>query len=195
MSLAMVTATLAVATLAARQDLTQRDADSMAHKIDAIVAQSNLAPEKAKPKTTTVTEREVNAYFRFTGKSVLPVGVYDPQITIVDGSHLEATAMVDLDAVRTSKKRGLLDPMNYLGGRVQIRAAGTFQGASGMGTLRMTSSSIGGIPISVSVLQEVVNFYARTPENPEGFDLEKPFELPSRIRNVILARGTATFVQ
>jgi hypothetical protein len=45
------------------------------------------------------------------------------------------------------------------------------------------------------VLQELVSFYSRTPENPAGIDMDAPFELPSRIREIRVGTGQATIVQ
>ena len=40
-----------------------------------------------------------------------------------------------------------------------------------------------------------MSYYSKTPEKPQGFDLDKPFDLPQNIRQVELQRGTATIVQ
>jgi hypothetical protein len=45
------------------------------------------------------------------------------------------------------------------------------------------------------VLQELLSYYSRTPENPAGIDMEAPFELPSRIREIRVGAGTSTIVQ
>jgi hypothetical protein len=45
------------------------------------------------------------------------------------------------------------------------------------------------------VLQELVTFFSRTPENPKGFDIEAPFDLPAKIREVVISKGEAVVVQ
>jgi hypothetical protein len=45
------------------------------------------------------------------------------------------------------------------------------------------------------VLQELVTYYSRTPENPEGINMDAPFELPARIREIRVGTGTSTVVQ
>jgi hypothetical protein len=64
-----------------------------------------------------------------------------------------------------------------------------------MGTLIIESASLGGIPIPVAVLQEVVAFYTKSPDLPQGFDITKPFPLPVGIREVQTQRGALTVVQ
>jgi hypothetical protein len=182
--------------LAARQDFTRVEADSMGKKLTAIIDRGNQPkpPVAAKPVRTSFTDREVNAYFKFN-TAVMPVGVVDPRLTIVDGQQVRARAMVDLDAIRKMKERSWLDPLTYVTGRVELRAAGLVTTSNGKGTLQLQSATLGGVPIPISVLQEVVSYYSKTPETPQGFDLTKPFDLPQNIRQVELQPGAATIVQ
>ena len=41
-----------------------------------------------------------------------------------------------------------------------------------------------------TVLQELVSYYSRTPENPDGINMDDPFELPARIREIRVGTGT-----
>ena len=56
-------------------------------------------------------------------------------------------------------------------------------------------ASFGGVPVPASVLQQVVTHYSRSPELPDGVDLQKPFSLPASIRAVETRPGAATIVQ
>jgi len=186
----------AAAGLEARQTLTKQDADTMDRKLSAIIGRGNEAPTKtSKPLRTVFTDREVNAYFKFNGQSFMPVGVLEPTVTIGDAGLVKARAIVDLDAVRKSKTRGWTDPLTYVTGRVEVLAAGTLQAADGKGVFNLQSASLAGVPIPKSVLQEVISYYTKSQELPQGFDLEKPFELPQKIRQVDLQRGTAIVLQ
>jgi hypothetical protein len=163
----------------------------MAQKLAAIEARGK-APATASRLTTSFTDREVNAYFRYTGKDALPQGVVDPQVTIQNASRIDARAVVDLDALRKSQQSWVA---GMLRGSVEVRVSGTLAVSSGRGTLQITSATIGGVPIPLSLLQEVVSQYSKTPDMPDGFQLDKPFAMPSNIRDVRLQQGTATIVQ
>jgi hypothetical protein len=187
---------LAAGVLAAAQELTRPEADSMDRKLAAIAERGTRVPSKnAKPVRTSFTEREANAYLKFHGQAVMPVGVQNPRVVIDQGGRLQARAIVDLDAVRKVKERGLLDPMNLLIGSVEIAAAGTLQAAGGKGTFQIESATLGVFPIPKALLQELVSYYTKSPEMPNGFDLDKPFELPANIRQVEIQRGALTVVQ
>jgi hypothetical protein len=174
----------------------RRDADNLDRKLNQIVTRgAKPAAKTSKPLRTTVTEKEANAYFAFQGKQYLPVGVTNPVVTIVDVARVEGRAIIDLDAIRKSKERGWMDLLAYVTGSVEIRAAGKLHTAEGAGTFELESASIGGVPISKAFLQEVIAYYSRTADSPEGFNLDKPFKLPYEIQRVELQRGVAVIVQ
>jgi hypothetical protein len=187
---------LTVGVVSAQQSLSRRDADLMERKIATIVSHANAKPAKT-PKLlrTSFTENEVNAYLKFRGKEQLPAGVVDPWVSIAGERRVTGRAIVDLDAVRKSKPRSWFDPAAYLTGSVEVKATGTLQTANGKGTFQLESATVGSLPVPKSVLQELVSYYSRTPETPDGFDLDKPFELPASIREVEIQRGAATIIQ
>ena len=57
------------------------------------------------------------------------------------------------------------------------------------------SAEVNGIPLPKSLVQEMLATYTRGRNNPNGIDLEKPFELPANIREVIVNLGEAVVVQ
>ena len=121
--------------------------------------------------------------------------LYQPMGCIDIGGKVQARAIVDLDAVRKSQPRGYLDPMNLLFGSVEVAAAGTLQAANGKGTFQLASATLGALPIPKTLLQELITYYTKSPEMPNGFDLDKPFDLPANIRQVEIQRGSLTVVQ
>ena len=184
----------AVGALGAAQELTRADASRMEQKLSAIMARGSVPPRLAKPLRTAFTEQEVNAYFKFNAQT-FPTGVVNPRLKIDEGGRLVAFATVDLTAIRKSKDRSFFDPINWVGGSVDLHVAGTVHAQGGMGRLSIASASLGGIPIPRYILQEVIAFYTKSPELPNGFDIDKPFPLPVGIREVQTQRGAAVVVQ
>jgi len=177
--------------------------DVRASKKDAALLKQKLATitehgEKAikQPRKTILTESEVNSYLVFDAKEQLPAGVVEPWVTALGPGRVSGRAVVDLDAVRKSKKpTSLLDPMNYLFGRLPVMATGTLKTSEGVGRFELESASAGSIPIPKVLLQEIVSYYSRTRENPAGLSLDDPFALPARIREIQVERGQAIIVQ
>ena len=186
---------VALAGIEARQDLSQADADRMAKKIVAIVERGAVVPGKtARPLRTSFTDREVNAYFRFN-RELLPEGVSDARIVIAPGGKVQALAKVNLTEALKTRDRSWLDPLAWVSGVVEITAYGTFEAVGGKGRFTLERSLFAGVPVAPAILQQVVTFYSRSPESPEGVDLQKPFELPVGIRSVETGAGTAIVVQ
>jgi len=173
---------------------TKRDAASLKQKVATITAHGETSSKVA--RRTIVTENEVNSYLVYEAGPQIPVGVVDPSITVVSPGRLSGRAIVDLDAVRKQKApTSLLDPMNYLMGRLAVTAVGTLKTADGIGRFELESSSVGSIPIPKILLQEIVGYYSRSPEKPSGISLDDPFPLPARIREIQVDRGQAIIVQ
>ena len=189
-------AIVAAASLSAQQALSRQDAESLEKKLATIAARGvSPRPKTAAPLRTSFTERELNSYLKFAAHDTLPVGLVDPQLTLTGHRQFTGRAIVNLDHVRTSKPRTWLDPASYLTGSLELKAAGTLATSAGRATLHFDTASIGGVPIPMSLLQELVSFYSKTPDLPGGFDLDTPFDLPAAIREVEIQRGSATIVQ
>ena len=178
---------------AVAQDPSRAAAERADRKMQAIMTRAVSAPQKAPALKTTFTEEELNAYMRL--QPDLPTGLTQPTVQFLDGGRVQSRALVDLDIVRTSEKRGWLDPLAYVTGILEVHLIGVFRGANGQGVYTFESARVGGAPVPKSVLQELLAFYTRTPETPKGILLDTPFELPAGIREVELRRGMATVIQ
>jgi hypothetical protein len=202
MRFAMLTALALTLTLTttgeSQSSATRMAALSMEQKLMAIAARGGL-PEGAAPlprQRTSFTEREVNAYFEVFGPEFLPEGVVDPRVTIQEGGRIGARAIVDLDRALRPQERGWLDPLAWLRGQVEVVSTGVLSNAGeGRGVLNIETATLNGVTIPISLLQTIVGFYTSTPEQPNGFQLGQPFELPSGIRSVESTSGRATVVQ
>jgi hypothetical protein len=172
------------------QSFSRDDSARLLRKVDAIVR--NAESGQPAPLVTTVTEREVNAYLTFDGRSFLPAGLTEPRITVSPTLSLLGTATVDLDAIRAQhQSKGVLDPLNYLGGKVPIELSGRLEAAGGVARFSLESARLGGVPVPKMVVQELVSYYSRTEAKPKGVSLDDPYPLPARIRQIDVRPGEA----
>jgi hypothetical protein len=146
---------------------------------------------------TVITEGELNAYLVLDGAADLPVGVTRPNVALHGDRKVAGSAVVDLDAVRAQhRSTGMLDPMNFLAGKLPVAAAGWLDARDGRARLQLESASVAGIPVPRAVLQEVVAYYTRSPDYPRGVNIDEPFPLPARIKVIdVVRRGEAVVVQ
>lgn len=184
--LALTVTTGAVATY------TPQKADDFERKMNGVLARGEVSPSGHR---TEFAGDEVNAYLQLRLAPGFPAGVTEPSVTLVGQGRLSGRAIVDLDGIRRKSSGGWFDPAAYLAGRLPVTAAGTLRTGNGVGQLQVERVEIGGIPVPLALLQELVTFYTKGPEYPGGVNISEPFGLPSRIQRIDVDAGRATVVQ
>ena len=176
--------------------VSRQQADSFAQKIALIEKHGTLPVRTRAARRTPVSEGEVNSWFTYHAGPVLPDGVTQPTLTIVNHQKVIGSAIVDLDAVAKSRASGrMFDIWNLIGGRVPVTVSGTLRAGDGRGRFDMEEAEFAGIPVPRRIVQELVDYYSRTPDHPKGVRLDEPFELPAGIRQIDLSPGAAVVVQ
>ena len=181
--------------ISAQAKLSKQDATRFAAKLAQIEKNSALPRKGGALRSTQVSDAEVNAYLKFLAGSQVPVGIVDPGLYGAGNGRVTGRAVVDLDAVRTQKKRGWTDPLGYLTGRLPVTATGVLTTQNGVGRFQLESAELSGVTIPKSVLQELLSYYSKTPENPAGINMDEPFELPAAIQEIRIGQGSAVIVQ
>ncbi len=194
-------AAVAFATLDA-VNLSRQQAESLSRKITLIAQQGAPSPRSEKgtvpsgQRRTPLSEGEVNSWFAYRAPQYLPAGVSQPTLTMIGNGTVKGEAVLDLDTV--GKKRGggsMMSPWTLLGGRVPVSVLGTLNTKDGQGRFELQQAEVGGVPVPNALLEELLSYYARTPEHPEGVRLNQPFDLPANIRRIEVAPGQMVVVQ
>ena len=176
--------------------MTKAHGDRFQQKLTRIVDFGNAPRTKARAnQSTQVTDIEVNSYLRYNAKDQIPVGIVEPTLNAMGDGRVSGRAIVDLDAVRKQKQRGWLDPVAYLTGRLPITARGKLTTENGVGRFELESAEISGVTIPKSFVQELLSFYSKTAEDPDGINMDDPFKLPAKINQIKVGTGTTTVVQ
>lgn len=174
--------------------LSKEQGDRLERKIEEITKNGSAQPVRS--RRTSTSELEVNSYLNFNLKDKIPRGLTNPQIAIVGDGQLAGRVFVDMDEFKRQRNSaGILDPLNYVSGQVPVTARGVLRTREGKGQFQLGSAEILGVPLPKPILQELVTFFSRTPENPNGFNIDAPFNLPAKIREVAVNRGEAVVVQ
>lgn len=192
--IAIVVLTAAIAQ-ASDARVSREQSDAFMRKIITI-ADGARTSAAAGARRTALSESELNSWFAYHGQPLIPHGVAEPRITILGEGKLGAAAIVDLDAVAKRKATGgVLDPWSYMGGRVPVNVTGYLHTQSGVGRFQLESAEVSGVPVPKTLLQEVVAYYSRSENHPNGVSLDAPFELPAGINRIEVGRGQAVVVQ
>ena len=174
--------------------ISREQGNTLARKIDAI--NENAAAKLATPKRTPVNEPEVNSYLAFNIKEKIPRGLTKPQIRMVGDGQLAGRVFVDMDDFKRGRSSGgMMDPLNYISGQVPLTARGVLTTRDGKGRFQLTGAEMNGVPVPKAVVQELVSFFSRTANNPNGFNLDEPFNLPAKIREITVNPGESVVVQ
>jgi hypothetical protein len=178
--------------------VSRQSAEDFSQKLVLIQRQGEApAPQQIGARRTRLTEDELNSWFMYRAQPVLPTGVSQPQVTIVGEGQLAGQATIDLDAVskRRSAGGGAFDPLSLIGGKVPVSVSGVLHTRDGKARFEVQRAEMSGIPVPVTVLQEVLTYYSRSDQRPQGVRLDDIFSLPANIRQIEVGQGQAVVVQ
>lgn len=170
--------------------LSREKADVFSRKVGQITA---VRTPGIPSRRTPITEDELNSWFAFGAKGTLPSGIAEPQVTLLPNGKVSGQAVVDLAAV--GRSRGTLDLFNLLGGRVPFTVSGVLRTTGGTGRFELESAEVSGIPVPESLLQDLVSYYSRSPQRPDGVRLDQNFALPAAIKQIDVGLGQAVVIQ
>jgi hypothetical protein len=192
-ALILFLAGLASSSIAAVQ-LSKEHGNALERKIDEIAKNGSSNPVQS--KKTLISEREVAAYLAFNGKNKIPRGLTNPGISMLGNGNLAGRVFVDIDEFKRQRgSGGFMDPLSYVSGQVPLTARGVLTSRDGRGQFQLGSAEILGVSLPRLIVQELVSFFSRTPEYPQGFNIDEPFNLPAKIREVAVNQGEALIVQ
>lgn len=173
---------------------TRQEADSLAKKIAIINQHAERGAGAA--RRTPVSEGELNSWFTYRARPLLPRGVTSPKLTIIGNGKVMGLVTVDLEEVgRQRSSGGMIDPWSLLGGRVPVSVTGVLRTDAGRGRFDLQDASVGGVPVPKALLQELVSYYSKTDERPDGVRLDAPFALPAGIKTIEVGQAQAVVVQ
>jgi hypothetical protein len=185
---------LAGVAVSATDVLTRQQGDAFARKV--VVVQNHANDGVNKPLATSFTQVETNSYLKYNATELLPTGLTQPEITMHGQNRVSAKAIVDLDIVRQKQSSGgWFDPTSYLTGKLLVTAAGRVITGDGKGRVELESAEVSGVPIPKTFLNQMVNFFTRTEDNPRGSTVDDVFELPAKIKRIDSEQGRFTVHQ
>ena len=181
--------------LAQDPSLSSAQAERFYAKVMTVVKRPAAKAADTGAARTVFTEPEINSYLKYRAPEHLPSGVADPEVSLVGPGRLSGRVQVDLDNVRKQSSGGWLDPTAYLTGRLPVTVAGTLVAANGVGRFNLESAAVSGVPVPTTLIQELVTYYTRSAETPDGVRLDQAFDLPVGIERIEIREKEATVVQ
>jgi len=181
-------------TASAADVLTRQLGDAFAKKV--VVVQTHANEGVKKPLSTSFTQAETNSYLKFNAIDLLPTGLTEPEVTLLGQGRVSAKAIVDLDVVRKKQSSGgWFDPTSYLTGKLLVTASGRVITGDRKGRVELERAEVSGVPIPKSFVNQMVSFFTRTADNPNGSTVDDVFELPAKIQRITDEAGRFTVHQ
>ena len=168
-------------------------ADAVGRKLEDLErrfrARAAVVPSR-RVEAVFITEVELNSYLNLSLHSKMPTGLSDVSVRLGPG-RIAAKAMVDLEQVRgrAPADKGTL---SLLGGRVPLEVMGRLRSEpEGFGAFEFEEVRLGGWPLPIPLLAELVASSTRKPNSPQGVDIHAPFRLPYRVKRIRFQPGVA----
>lgn len=175
---------------AAPPDLSWTDSDALTTTL-ARVDRRLRSGRPAASGTLVVTERQLNSYVNLELGPKIPAGLTEFRLALLpDG--LAARALLDLDQVKGKVPSGAATGfLALLSGTVPVELRGRLVAANGTGRIEVSQASLGGVSLPPALVAQLVASSTKTAARPQGFDLQTPFPLPWRARQIRFEGGRA----
>ena len=152
-------------------------------KVEQLIANGELDP--VPPKTTRFTEAELNTILNGQIADWIPNGLSEPQVRLLGKDRFSLRVIVDIDEFKRRRKRPQsAGPLNFFSGKMPALMRGDLITKDGTGQFKLQSTEVNGIPLPRALALDLLSTYTKTRRHPEGFDIEKPFDLPAKIRQL-----------
>jgi hypothetical protein len=168
--------------------------EQLKEKVDQVVANGKLDPVPA--KTTRFTEAELNSILHSQIVDWIPNGLSEPQVRLLGNDRFSLRVLVDIDEFKRRRKRAQsAGPLNFLSGKMPALVRGDLITGDGKGQFKLQSTEVNGIPLPRDLALELLSTRTKTRRNPDGFDIQKPFDLPAKIRQLQINPGEMVVIQ
>ena len=171
--------------------LSRASSDSFGKKLE-LLEKFERDP-KVKRAPVSVLESELNSYVRFALADKVPRGLRDLRIILQEG-RLELRGLANLAEFSDLKDKtsGAGSFLSLLGGEVAVEVLAGFKSDRGFGQFEILSAQVGPVPLSASVVADIVAKATVDASRPDGFDIRAPFRLPYSVKRIKTLRALAT---
>ncbi len=167
---------------------------ALKEKVDQFIANGELDPVPA--KTTRFSEAELNQILNGQMVDWIPSGISEPQVRLLGNQRFTLRAIVDVDEFKRRRERQRsAGPLNFFTGKMPALVRGDLITGDGKGQLKLQSVEVNGIPLPRALALELLATHSKTRRNPEGVDIEKPFDLPNKIRQLQINPSELVVIQ
>lgn len=148
---------------------------------------------KAKRGPVSVLESELNSYVRYALAEKVPQGLRDVRIALRE-NRLELRGFANLSEFRELKEKAASGAsfLSLLGGEMAVEIVADFKSDRGFGQFVLLSAQVGPLPLSPSIVSDIVARATVDATHPNGVDIRAPFRLPYSVKRIRPQQAIAT---
>ena len=144
-------------------------------------------------RTVVFSERSLNGYLRFQGKSLLPTGLSNVSIEIQEGGRLIGTGMLNLDEIGDFPG-GSTGALKFLSGSLPVSITVGVEETDKRLHFTLEVVQIGPVTLPSTLAGLLVRRYSVSGRYPDGFDVSAPALLPSAVQDIHIQQGRISIV-
>lgn len=169
--------------------VTRELSNAFGKKLQTLERNEHQPPARRLP--VSVSEAELNSYLRFALADKVPRGLRDVRIVLRDGV-LEVRGLANLSEFDELREKAGASFLALLGGELPVEVVAGFRSDRGFGQFVLQSAQIGPLPLSPSLVADLVARATVDATRPSGFDMRAPFRLPYSVKRIRPLRASAT---
>jgi len=144
-------------------------------------------------RTVVFSERSLNGYLRFQGKSLLPTGLSNVSVGIQDEGRLIGTGILNLDEMDDFPS-GSTGVLQLLSGSLPVSITVGVEEMDRRLHFRLEVVQIGPVTLPSTLAGLLVRRYTVSERYPDGFDVSAPALLPSAVQDIHIEQGRISIV-
>jgi hypothetical protein len=176
---------LSADTLSAQSDVSQKTANVLQSKIDAIQAAEKSGNHPR--KTIEVSEPELESYVIYELRDRIPAKIESLDVQLTEGAVAADTKLTFGQGATGSTLVDLL-----IAGTHTFFFKGKLAASSKQGKFELEEVKVDGIPVPNILVETLIAKYVK-PEYPE-VELNEPFQMPWGIESLVITPGRTTIV-
>ena len=169
---------------------TDTGVDPGVERIDEVLRDLQENEKSEEPKTYTVAESDLNAYLEVELKKNEYKGVDALAVRLEQDTNLITELDMNMDELELGQQSFLvLLFLQMAGSHPKVEITGELIVEDGIGTYRVKTMLFNGVTVPPALVETVLTSVGRSSEPP--FDPSQPFEMPYRIKVVMIEDGKA----
>jgi len=144
-------------------------------------------------RTVVFSERSINGYLQFQGKTLLPTGLSNVSVEIQEDGRLIGTGLLNLDEMDDFSD-GATGVLQLLSGSLPVSITVGVEETDRRLHFTLEMVQLGPVTLPSTLAGLLVRRHSVSARYPDGFDVSAPALLPSTVHDIHIEQGLISIV-